>query len=136
MSGDAIDQKPVDRFGVLIARVSGFLADYGVEDGNGVGDGDFAICLDNYNDRDFFVLVANISIIHPDWISGLQAILRTTDGNWVIHIVLGILAQHDRAAINGPGIEISSHTVKEHWDRALLASRFGSHFHFEANTSA
>jgi hypothetical protein len=104
------------------------LSKFGVADS--LGSGDFDICLDNYNNRDFYVLVNNISVIHPSWVSGIQRILRDLAEEWRVHIRLGIPAAGDRAEIDCAGMEISSHEAAELWDRDYLASVFGTDFHF------
>jgi hypothetical protein len=126
--GMSPNTKPADPFGTLCDEMHAFLSKFGVIDA--LGNGDLDICLDNYNDRDFYVLVNNISAIYPSWISGIQTILREVGGNWRVHIRLGIPAEGDRAKVDSPGIEISSREATELWDRDYLVRTFGSAFHF------
>jgi hypothetical protein len=118
----------VDPFSTLCNEMHLYLSEFGVIDA--AGNSDFDICLDNYNDRDFYVLVNNISIINPCWVSGIQEILRKIDGDWHVHIRLGIPATSERAEIDSPGIEIISRDATEFWDSPYLSRVFGGAFHF------
>jgi len=117
-----------DQFGTLCKEMRSLLSKFGIEDP--LGNGDFDICLDNYNNRDFYVLVSSISVITPAWVSGIQEILQKVGGNWRVHIHLGIRAAGDRSEVDCAGMEISSHEAKEFWDRDSLGSTFGKDFHF------
>lgn len=117
-----------DEFGILYNEIVALLAQYGVDDA--LGHGDYDISGDNYNNRDFYVLVNNISVIHPEWIPPIQAILKRLSRPWVVHIRLGIPADDQRIEVDCPGLEISSAQVIERWDKPFLAATFGSDFHF------
>jgi hypothetical protein len=123
-----VNPNPTEAFGLLYDEMNTFLAQYGTDDA--LGNGDFDICPDNYNNRDFYVLVNNISVVHPSWIGGIQAILKKIGGDWLVHIRLGIPATGDRAEIDCPGIEITAHGATELWDRSKLTRLFGRLFHF------
>jgi len=124
----SLNPKPTDPFGMLCDEMHSYLSKFGIVDA--LGNGDLDICLDDYNGRDFYVLVNNISVIYPAWISGIQTILRKVDGDWRVHIRLGIPAKGDRAEIDCPGIEITARGSTEVWDRNYLVRIFGSDFHF------
>jgi hypothetical protein len=116
------------QFGALYRQIWDFLSAFGVDDS--LGEGDFDICTDNYNNRDFYILVNNIAVLRPSWITGIQQILQRVGGPWVVHVRLGIPANAELAEVDSAGLEISRDRAVEVWDRNYLARAFGKDFHF------
>jgi len=129
---NGIVDRPDDGFSFLYNSIALLLSRYGTDDALGIGD--FSISPDNYNSRDFFILVNNISVILPEWIPAIQDILRHLKKDWIVNVRLGIPPQNNqRPEIDTPGLCISSNNCRELWDTEMLQRVFGNDFKFSSD---